>query len=111
MCKKSSALDNPDGGKRARNGSLPGATPVAERLVRTDRAERLDWLLIVNRRHLKRVLRVFADHYNTHRPHRSLQLTPPTPHVSKRRTIRPPSTDVERRDRLEGLIHEYSHAA
>jgi hypothetical protein len=35
-------------------------------------AECLDWLLIVNRRQLERVLRVFADHYNNHRPHRSL---------------------------------------
>jgi putative transposase len=78
--------------------------------VRTVRAECLDWLLIVNRRHLERVLRVFADHYNTHRPH-SLQLTPPAPHVSKLRIIRPPSVDVERRDRLGGLIHEYRHAA
>src|SRR5205085_5158097 len=70
-----------------------------------------DWLLIVNRRHPERVLRVFADHYNTHRPHHSLQLTPPTAHVSKLRLISPPSAGVERRDRLGGLIHEYRHAA
>jgi putative transposase len=89
----------------------PKANAIAERLVRTVRAECLDWLLIVNRRHLERVLRVFADHYNTHRPHRSLHLTPPAPHVSKLRIIRPPSAGVERRDRLGGLIHEYSHAA
>ncbi len=30
-----------------------------------------DWLLILNRRHLERVLRVFVDHYNAHRPHRA----------------------------------------
>src|SRR6266498_3668872 len=28
-------------------------------------------------RHLERVLCVFVDHYNVHRPHRSLDLTPP----------------------------------
>jgi len=89
----------------------PKANAIAERLVRTVRAECLDWLLIVNRRHLERVLRVFADHYNTHRPPRSLQLTPPAPHVSKLRTIRLPPAAVQRRDRLGGLIHEYSHAA
>jgi transposase InsO family protein len=50
----------------------PPRRSVAERLVRTTRAECLDWLLIVNRRQLERVLRVFADHYNNHRPHRSL---------------------------------------
>jgi putative transposase len=46
-------------------------------LVRTARSECLDWLLIMNRRPPERVLRVFVDHENTHRPHRSLQLTLP----------------------------------
>ena len=52
----------------------PKANAIAERFVRTVRAECLDWLLIMNRRHLERVLRVFVDHYNSHRPHRSLNL-------------------------------------
>jgi putative transposase len=89
----------------------PQANAIAERFVRTVRDECLDWLLIANRRHLERVLRVFEDHYNTHRPHRSLSLTPPAPHVSKLRTVQSPSASVERRDRLGGLIHEYSNAA
>jgi putative transposase len=46
----------------------PKANAVAERFVRTARAECLDWLLILNRRHLERVLRVFVEHYNGHRP-------------------------------------------
>jgi putative transposase len=45
----------------------PKANAIAERFVRTIRAECLDWLLIVNRKHLERVLRVFVDHYNGHR--------------------------------------------
>jgi transposase InsO family protein len=52
----------------------PQATAIAERFVRTVRAECLDWLLILNRRHLERILRVFIDHYNTQRPHRALAL-------------------------------------
>jgi hypothetical protein len=36
----------------------------AERFVRTVRDVCLDWLLILNRRHLERVLRVYVDHYN-----------------------------------------------
>jgi putative transposase len=57
----------------------PQANAIAERLVRTIRAECLDWLLILNRRHLERVLRVFIEHYNTQRPHRALALQPPEP--------------------------------
>jgi len=89
----------------------PKANAIAERFVRTARAECLDWLLIMNRRHLERVLRVFVDHYNTHRPHRSLNLAPPDPSERRVRVARPPTAGVERRDRLGGLIHEYSLAA
>jgi putative transposase len=60
----------------------PKANAVAERFVRTVRSECLDWLLIVNRRHLERVLRVFVDHYNSHRP-----APLPEPHIA--RTVRP----------------------
>ena len=41
----------------------PQANAIAERFVRTVRAECLDWLLILNRRHLERVLRVYVHHY------------------------------------------------
>jgi transposase InsO family protein len=47
----------------------PQANAIAERFLRTVRSECLDWLLILNRRHLERVLRVFVHHYNGHRPH------------------------------------------
>jgi len=87
----------------------PKANAIAERFVGTARRECLDWLLILNRRHLERVLRVFVDHYNTHRPHRSLNLTPPTATDHERPLASAP--DVKRRDRLGGLIHEYSYAA
>ena len=88
----------------------PKANAIAERFVRTARAECLDWLLIVNRRHLERVLRVFVDHYNSHRPHRSLKLAPPDP-PARKLGVAPSTADVERRDRLGGLVHEYSLAA
>jgi hypothetical protein len=41
------------------------------------RAECLDWLLILNRRHLEGVLRVYVHHSNRERPHRALELRPP----------------------------------
>ncbi len=93
--------DRPDTGAR------PKANAVAERFVRTARSECLDWLLNVNRRHLDRVLRVFVDHCNRHRRHRSLKLAPPDPSARTLRAVRPPTAGVKRRDRLGGLLHEY----
>jgi len=55
----------------------PQANGVAERFVRTVRSECLDRLLILNQLHLERILGVFVDHYNGHRPHRALSLVPP----------------------------------
>jgi hypothetical protein len=89
----------------------PKANAIAERFVRTVRAECLDWLLVVNRSHLARVLRVFAGHYNSHRPHRSLNLKPPDPPVPDLQVMHSPTALVERRDRLGGLLHEYRLAA
>jgi putative transposase len=90
----------------------PKANAIAERFVRTVRAECLDWILIINRRHLERVLRIFVDHYNGHRPHRALNLTPPKQGRQTLRLAPSSKTDrVERRDRLGGLIHEYGLAA
>ena len=86
----------------------PKANAVAERFVRTVRTECLDWLLILNRRHLERVLHVFVDHYNTQRPHRALKLQPPEPEKLK---PSPTLGQILRRDRLGGLIHEYYQAA
>jgi len=86
----------------------PQANAIAERFVRTVRAECLDRLLILNRRHLEGVLRVYVDHYNTHRPHRALELQPP-------QRAKPPPTpaigETRRRDRLGGPIHEYHRSA
>jgi putative transposase len=55
----------------------PNANASAERWIRSVRAECLDWLLIVEPRHLEQVVRVYVRHYNQHRPHRALELGPP----------------------------------
>jgi putative transposase len=84
----------------------PQADAIAERFVRTVRGECLDWLLILNRRHLERVLRVYVEHYNTQRPRRALELQAPLPQRS-------PAAigEVRRHDHLGGLIHEHYRAA
>jgi transposase InsO family protein len=88
----------------------PQANAIAERFVGTVRRECLDRMLTLSRRHLEATLRVFANHYNGHRPHRALDMEAPAP----RRGLYavqgdPPS--VKRRDLLGGLIHEYEIAA
>lgn len=55
------------------------AVEIAERWVRTVRSECLDWTLIWRQRQLRRVLTEYLRHYNTVRPHRSLDLRPPRP--------------------------------
>jgi putative transposase len=90
----------------------PRANAYAERCVGTIRRECLDWILIRGRQHLEHVLGVYIDHYNAHRPHRSLELRPPRPEQPAHKLITPTHQDaVQRRDQLGGLIHEYIRAA
>jgi putative transposase len=89
----------------------PNANAYAERWVRTVRAECLDWLLIVGRGHLDRVLRVYVEHYNQHRPHRALALEPPDPAAGLRILAEDRRERVHRRALLGGLLHEYQRAA
>src|ERR671910_673250 len=86
----------------------PQANAYAERFVRTARAECLDWILILGRRHLERVLRAYTTHYNRERPHRALVLLPPD---AASATYPPTTGEIKRRDQLGGLIHEYYRAA
>jgi transposase InsO family protein len=86
----------------------PQANAYAERFVRTVRAECLDWLLILGRRHLEHVLWCYVTHYNAERPHRSLALVPPE---AGNTAVRPANARIERNDLLGGLIHEYRAAA
>src|SRR3954451_21422157 len=55
----------------------PRANCFSERFVLTVRTEVTDRMLIFGERHLRRVLAVYAAHYNARRPHRALRLRPP----------------------------------
>jgi putative transposase len=55
----------------------PNANAYAERWVRTIREECLDKLLIVNDRHLRRVLGEYETYYNQRRPHQGLAQNTP----------------------------------
>jgi putative transposase len=86
----------------------PRANCVAERFVRTIRAELTDRLLIVNQRHLRVALAEYVRHYNGRRPHRARDLRPPRPthpvaDLNHKR--------ITRRPVLGGLINEYERVA
>jgi putative transposase len=87
----------------------PRANAIAERWISSARRECLDRMLIIGERHLRLVLREYVEHYNVHRPHRTLCQRPPAGRE------RPPAmrlnARVLRRDRLGGLIHEYAQVA
>jgi putative transposase len=89
----------------------PTANAYAERWVGTVRAECLDWLLIVGRGHLERVLRIYVQHYNQHRPHRALGLQAPDPSTDLIAVGEDRSGRLHRRDLLGGLLHQYRRAA
>jgi len=73
----------------------PRANAIAERFVRTVRAECLDWLLIVNRRHLERVLRIFVEHYRSGRR----RAHPGAPHTTGRAGPHPAVRSASRKRR------------
>jgi putative transposase len=87
----------------------PRANAIAERWIGSARRECLDRLLVTSERHLQLVLGEYADHYNLHRPHRALQQGPPVGRAHP--PVEVISMRVLRRDRLGGLIHEYSQVA
>ena len=87
----------------------PRANAYAERWVGTVRRELLDRMLIFGGGQLRSVLAEYADHYNGHRPHRSLGQAPPLGPAEP--PIILPAGGVVRRDRLGGLIHEYAQVA
>jgi putative transposase len=55
----------------------PRANAICERMIGTLHRELLDRILIVNERHLRRILAVYLQHFNTARPHRILGLLAP----------------------------------
>ena len=89
----------------------PNANAVVERWVGTVRQECLDHLLIVGRPHLVHVLRSYVEHYNQHRPYRSLGLGTPIPSVRGDPASAMALAHLRRRQILGGLIHEYEWAA
>jgi putative transposase len=67
--------------------------------------------LVVNERHLRRILTIYLHHVNTARPHRTLALTPAQAETQPPQAINLASYQVRRRAILNGLTSEYQIAA
>ena len=79
----------------------PNANAVAERVIGTLRRECLDHVIVLNERHLLRVLHEYIAYYNARRPHWTLALDSPDG-----REVRPRPSEtatVIRREVLNGL--------
>ena len=83
---------------------------ICERVNGTLRRELLDRTLILNERHLARMLREYLIHYNGHRPHQSRRQRPPDIEMQPVRDVAD-LRFVRRRAVVTGLINEYHHAA
>ena len=87
----------------------PVANAFAERWIGSIRRELLDRTITWNQRQLERLVVDYIDHYNTHRPHRSLEQRPPLPTPDAEPD--PAVLRIVKSTRCDGLIHEYRNAA
>jgi transposase InsO family protein len=85
----------------------PWQNPYVERFFDTLRRECLNHLLVLNERHLLRILREFLTYYHKARTHMALADNAPEP-----RAVEPPSAGrVRASPYLGGLHHRYGRCA
>ena len=95
----------------------PKANAIAERVIGTARRECLDWLIPMSEAHLRAILKCWATHYNSGRPHSALGPGVPDPPKGQEVTPNPETRHrlaadalVLAKSVLGGLHHEYSLA-
>ena len=85
----------------------PWQNPYCERVIGSIRRECLDHMIVLNERHLHRILTDYFDYYHHSRPHLSLDRNSPTP-----RDVEAPSLgEVVSIPQVGGLHHRYTRAA
>jgi putative transposase len=85
----------------------PWQNPFVERLIGTLRRDCLDHLIVINERHLRRVVARYLDYYHDWRTHLSLSMDAPTP-----RRVHPPEQGrVVQFPDIGGLHHHYERLA
>jgi len=85
----------------------PWQNPYVERVIGSIRRECLDHIVVLNQRHLKRILRSYFAYYHQWRPHRSLEMNSPDG-----RCVQPPEMGaVIEFPTVDGLHHIYLRKA
>src|SRR5262249_49534820 len=85
----------------------PWQNPFAERVIGSIRRECLDHVIVINERHLRRLLRSYLAYYNATRPHQSLYNDSP----DRREVQTPPGGHIVAIPKVGGLHHHYQRAA
>lgn len=89
----------------------PNLNAYCERFVQTVQLECLDRFIVLGTGHLDYLVREYADHYNRHRPHSAIGFKAPSGSKPRPRDDPPRAGDVRCRQRLGGLIRQYSRRA
>jgi putative transposase len=81
----------------------PWQNPYVERVIGSIRRELLDHVIVLNERHLARLLQSYVDYYHRYRTHRALDMDAPVP-----RPVQPPELGrVREVPEVGGLHHPY----
>ena len=85
----------------------PWQNPYVERVIGSIRRELLEHVIVLNERHLTRLLHSYFDYYNVYRTHRALDMDTPVP-----RLVQPPKLGPVRAiPEVGGLHHHYERRA
>jgi transposase InsO family protein len=85
----------------------PWQNPYVERLIGSIRRECLDHVIVLNERHLRRLLTGYFEYYHRFRTHRALDMDAPAT-----RPVQPPSLGpVQEVPEVGGLHHHYERRA
>ncbi len=85
----------------------PWQSPYVERLIGSIRRECLNNVIVLNERHLRRVLQSYVDYYHHWRTHRSLDMDAPEPRRIQPLKLGP----VRKQPEVGGLHHHYERIA
>jgi transposase InsO family protein len=85
----------------------PWQNPYCERVIGSIRRDALDHVIVLNERHLHRVLRSYMDYYHTWRVHRFLDMDAPDPRLVQS----PVRGSVMKLPEVGGLHHHYERKA